>query len=68
VSVSNVWKEKTEPLTWRHFVMAIVWVICLIPMLLFIVGAVLADVADRKMGALRVWANPESYTRRPGER
>ena len=64
MSVSNVWKEKTEPLTWRHFALATFWTVSVIPMCLLFLSAWLADKGDRMIGKLRRWANPVSYGKR----
>ena len=59
--LSTVVKEKREPLTWRHFVLGAYWIVTALPMLLFILGGILAELGDNTLGRLRRWANPESY-------
>jgi len=60
---SKIWKEKSEPLTWRHFAIAAYWFITVIPMFIFILCTFLADTGDTFFGKLRRWANPNSYAK-----
>ena len=63
MDISNVWKEKAEPLTWRHFVVAAFWAVTVIPMVILFCAAALADKGEQFFGQLRVWANPQTSNR-----
>jgi hypothetical protein len=63
MSVQRVWKNRTEPLNWRHFVVALYWAITILPMCVCIAFASLADFADRTLGKLNRWANPVTSNR-----
>jgi uncharacterized BrkB/YihY/UPF0761 family membrane protein len=63
MSVQRVWKNKREPLTWRHFAVALFWLITVLPMCVCIAFAALADFGDRTLGKLRRWANPVTSSR-----
>ena len=46
ITVQRVWKNKKEPLTWRHFAVALYWLITIHPMIVCLVFAALADFGD----------------------
>lgn len=61
----RIWKEPNQKFTWRHVVLFLYWLITVIPMLVLVGVAWLADVVDEFYGIPRRWANADAYRPRP---
>lgn len=61
----GIWKEPRQPLSWRHGVIFLLWLLTIIPAIVLVVFSVISgacsEFIDASYGKVKRWANPKAY-------
>jgi hypothetical protein len=62
--ITSIWKESRQPLSWRHGVLFLYWVLTIIPAIMCMLFESCGGFLDVTYGKVRRWANPKAYVSR----